>query len=93
MQTTYAGQADSVRTLAVRFPGSLYPSGFFDRAVWYDRTRLAVSFEVGKVGIAHVSESCKSFIMISPDVNSSPISAESADNVWAPAIEAYPAVA
>jgi hypothetical protein len=43
-QKTHAGQADSVRTLAVRLLGSLYSSGFFDRAVWYARTSLAISW-------------------------------------------------
>jgi hypothetical protein len=75
-KATYAGHADSVRTLAVRFPGSLYASGFFDRAVWYDRTRLAVSFGTATLLPAYVSESCRSFIMTSPEVNSSPISVE-----------------
>jgi hypothetical protein len=30
---THAGQADSVRTFAVKLPGSLYAPGFFERAV------------------------------------------------------------
>jgi len=79
----------------VRFPGSLYPSGFFDRAVWYDRIRLEVSLRIRSLSplSSYVSESCRSFIMISPDVNSSPISVESVDDVGGQAAEAYLAVA
>ena len=74
-EKTYAGQADSVRTLAVKLPASLNCSGFLDCAVWYVLTNLGVSYGIATKPKPHVSDSCKSFIMMSPDVNSSPISA------------------